>query len=137
MSRRQEKVASVVRRVVGEAIAQQLHDPRISPMTSITRVEITGDLQFATVWVSVMGSEGEQRTTIAGLEHAQGRLQSLLSRALAIRQCPALRFKLDEAIKRGFDTLRLIDQAMAELNQRQSDDPQDPHSDLQPPGESA
>ena len=137
MSRRQEKVASVVRRVVGEAITQQLHDPRISPMTSITRVEITGDLQFATVWVSVMGSEGEQRTTIAGLEHAQGRLQSLLSRALAIRQCPALRFKLDESIKRGFDTLRLIDQAMAELNQRQSDGPQDPHSDLQPPGESA
>ncbi|HUW82859.1 MAG TPA: 30S ribosome-binding factor RbfA [Phycisphaerae bacterium] len=137
MSRRQEKVASVVRRVVGEAIAQQLHDPRISPMTSITRVEISGDLQFATVWVSVMGSEGEQRTTIAGLQHAQGRLQSLLSRALAIRQCPALRFKLDQSIKRGFETLRLIDQAMAELDQRQSDDPQAPHSDSQPPGESA
>jgi ribosome-binding factor A len=134
MSRRQEKVASVVRRVVGEAIAQQLHDPRISPMTSITRVEITGDLQFATVWVSVMGTDSEQRTTIAGLQHAQGRLQSLLSRALAMRQCPTLRFKHDESIKRGFETLRLIDQVMADLNQRQS---QDPHSDSQSPGESA
>ena len=137
MSRRQEKVASVVRRVVGEAISQQLHDPRISPMTSITRVEISGDLQFATVWVSVMGSDSEQRTTIAGLEHAQGRLQSLLSRALTIRQCPALRFKLDESIKKGFETLRLIDQAMAELDRRQADDPQEPHSGSQTSGESA
>ncbi len=137
MSRRQEKVASVVRRVVGEAISQQLHDPRISPMTSITRVEISGDIQFATVWISVMGSEGEQRTTIAGLQHAQGRLQSLLSRALAMRQCPALRFKLDESIKKGFETLRLIDQVMADLNERQSDDSQGPHSDSQSPGESA
>ena len=136
MSRRQEKVASVVRRVVGEAIAQQLHDPRISPMTSITRVEITGDLQFANVWVSVMGTEGEQRTTMAGLEHAQGRLQSLLSRALAMRQCPTLHFKLDESIKKGLETLRLIDQAMTELNQRQPNEPQAPQADSQPPGES-
>ena len=136
MSRRQEKVASVVRRVVGEAIAQQLHDPRISPMTSITRVEITGDLQFANVWVSVMGTEGEQRTTMAGLEHAQGRLQSLLSRALVMRQCPTLHFKLDESIKKGLETLRLIDQAMTELNQRQPDEPQAPQADSQPPGES-
>ena len=136
MSRRQEKGASVGRRVVGEAIAQQLHDPRISPMTSITRVEISGDLEFANVWVSVMGSEGEQRTTMAGLQHAQGRLQSLLSRALAMRQCPTLCFKLDESIKKGFETLRLIDQVMAELNQRQSDESQAPHADSPPPGES-
>ena len=137
MSRRQEKVASVVRRVVGEAIAQRLHDPRISPMTSITRVEISGDFQFARVWVSVMGTEGEQGATMAGLQHAQGRLQSLLSRALAMRQCPTLQFKLDESIKRGFETLRLIDQVMAELNQKQSDEPQAPRCDSQPPGESA
>jgi ribosome-binding factor A len=132
MSRRQEKVASVVRRVVGQAIAQQLHDPRISSMTSVTRVEITGDLQFATVWVSVMGTEGEQRATMAGLQHAQPRLQSLLSRALPMRQCPSLRFKLDESIKRGFETLRLIDQVMTELNQRHPGH----HADSPPPGDS-
>lgn len=86
-------------------------------MASVTRVRVTADLQYADVWISVMGSPGQQRATLAGLKHAGGYLQALLARQLAARQCPVLRFRLDESIKRGFETLRLIDQAMAELGE--------------------
>jgi ribosome-binding factor A len=115
MSRRTEKIASLIRRVVSEAIVHHLNDPRVSPMASVTQVKVTQDLQFADVWISVLGTQGQERTTLAGLQHASGYLQGLLARALATRQCPLLRFKLDPSIKKSFETLRLIDQAMAEL----------------------
>jgi len=112
-SHRVERVASVVRMVVSDAIANRLSDPRISHMSSVTRVEVSGDLRYATVLVSVMGSDTEGRRTLAGLQHARGYVQSLLAKRLTLRQCPLLRFQLDESIKRGSETVRLIEQTMA------------------------
>lgn len=111
---RTERVGHVIREVVSEAIANRLNDPRIEPLSSVTRVEVTADLEHAKVWVSVIGSETVQRRTIAGLRSATGFVQGLLARELQIRTCPRLSFHLDESIKRGERTLRLIEQVMAE-----------------------
>jgi ribosome-binding factor A len=124
VSRRIEKVASTVRSVISEAIQRRLSDPRISPFTSVTRVAISRDLEFATVYVSVMGTDAEQRRTIAGLQHARGHVQSLLARELRIRQCPQVRFLLDDSIKKATETIRMLDQAMHEG--RDLDSPADP-----------
>jgi ribosome-binding factor A len=109
---RVERVSSEIRNVVGEAIVSRLSDPRISRFSSVTRVVVSPDLSFADVYISVMGTVGEQRRTIAGLEHARGRVQGLLARRLSVRQCPAIRFHLDESIKRGTETIRMIDEVM-------------------------
>ncbi len=111
---RTEKVASVIRRVVGEAISAQLSDPRISPLTSVTRVEVSADLMHARVRVSVMGSEAEQRRTLSGLTSARRFLQSLLAGELQTRTCPRLNFQLDPSIKGALETNRLIDESLAE-----------------------
>jgi ribosome-binding factor A len=111
---RPERVAHVVRSVVSEAITSRLNDPRIEPLSSVTRVEVTADLEYAKVWVSVMGSEAVGRRTIAGLRSATGFVQGLVAKELAIRVCPRLSFHLDESIKKGEQTLRLIEQVMAE-----------------------
>jgi len=121
MGYRPQRIASVVRRVVGEAISLRLSDPRIHSMTSVTRVRVSRDLQYADVYVSVMGAESDARTTLRGLQAAHGRLQSMVAKALPIRQVPVLRFHLDESIKRGFETLRLIEQSMAEIRQREAE----------------
>lgn len=112
---RPERVASVIQQVVSEAIAQKLSDPRIEPMTSVTRVDVSHDLEHAKVFVSVMGGDAVQRRTMQGLKSAAGLIQKLLAGELPIRQCPHLRFQLDESIKRAAETYRLIDEAMAEL----------------------
>ena len=112
MSYRTEKVASVIREVVGDAIARGLSDPRISPFASVTRVEVSGDLQHARVYVSVMGPAADQRTTLAGLDNAVGHVQRLLGRRLRIRHCPRIGFVSDDSIKKGDETLRMIDEAM-------------------------
>ncbi len=111
---RPERVGHVIRTVVSEAITNRLNDPRIEVMSSVTRVEVTADLEHAKVWVSVMGTEAAQRKTIAGLRSATGFVQGLVARELAIRTCPRISFHLDESIKRGDATIRLIEQVMAE-----------------------
>jgi ribosome-binding factor A len=113
-SYRPERVGNVIRTVVSDAIANRLNDPRIEPLSSVTRVDVTPDLEHAKVWVSVMGSESAQRKTIAGLRSAAGYMQKMVAEELSIRTCPRLSFHLDESIKRGEETLRLIEQVMAE-----------------------
>lgn len=111
---RPERVGNVIRNVVSEAITARLSDPRIEPLSSVTRVEVTSDLENAKVWVSVMGTAAAQRRTIAGLRSAAGYIQKMVAGELQIRIVPRLTFHLDESIKKGEQTLRLIEQVMAE-----------------------
>jgi ribosome-binding factor A len=120
-SHRPERVANVVRSVVSDAIANKLSDPRVEPFTSVTRVEVSGDLEYAKVWVSVMGSAVEQERTLKGLQSGRGFVQQLLSKELAIRVCPRLSFHLDQSIKRGAQTLELIERVTAEREEREVD----------------
>ena len=83
-SHRVDKIASTIREIVSDTIAHKLSDPRISPWTSVTRVEVAGDLQVAKVYVSVMGDQNSARTTMAGLNHAAGRIQRELARVLTV-----------------------------------------------------
>ncbi|UCD28444.1 MAG: 30S ribosome-binding factor RbfA [Planctomycetota bacterium] len=117
-SHRPERVGNVIRAVVSDAITNKLSDPRIEPMSSVTRVEVSGDLEYAKVWVSVMGESTVQRRTIDGLRSARGYVQGLLAKKLPIRHCPRISFHLDESIKKATETIRLIDEAMSELEAR-------------------
>jgi len=112
---RVERVACVVRSVVSNAIAHKLNDPRISPFASVTRVEVTADLEHAKVHVSVMGDAGVQNRTMRGLESAAGVIQRLLAKELSTRHCPHLSFHLDESIKKAAETIRIINESMAEI----------------------
>jgi ribosome-binding factor A len=123
---RPERVAHIVRAVVSDAISHKLSDPRIEPMSSVTRVEVSGDLEHAKVYVSVMGGEGAQRRTIAGLQSGAGLVQRLVGRELAIRRCPRISFNLDESIKKAAETVRLIDESLSETE-----------TDTDPPAEQA
>jgi ribosome-binding factor A len=128
MKHRPERVASIVRAVVSDAIAHRLNDPRIAPMSSVTRVEVSGDLEHARVYVSVMGDSAVQRRTVDGLRSAASVVRRMVGERLAIRVCPRLSFHLDESIKTGTETIRIIEQVMSELppdarNPSPGDDP--------------
>lgn len=112
MSYRSERVAHLVRDVVSEAIAARLSDPRILRFTSVTRVEMSGDLRYANVYVSVMGTDTEARTTMLGLESARGLVQGMLAKRLDMRTCPAIRFHLDRGLKIAIETIKRIDEAI-------------------------
>src|SRR5919109_4010989 len=88
------RVAEVIREVASETILFELQDPRIKGVT-VTRAEVSGDLQHAKVYVSLMGSPREQNLCLHGLRHAAGFIQSKLAKRLQTRYTPAVEFVLD------------------------------------------
>jgi len=107
------RVAEAVREVASETILFELRDPRVKLVT-VTRAEVSGDLQHAKVYVSVMGSDKEQQLTLRGLRHAAGFIQSKLARRLQTRFTPTLNFVLDMGVKNSIEMTRLINEALAE-----------------------
>jgi ribosome-binding factor A len=111
-SHRPERVAEAIREVVSSAILFEVADPRVKGVT-VLRAEVTGDLRNATVYVSTMGTESEQKLAMRGLQHAAGFLQSRVAARLQTRFTPALAFRRDEGVKKSIEISRLIDQALA------------------------
>jgi ribosome-binding factor A len=105
-------VGEAIREVVASAILFEAADPRIRDVT-VLRVEVTADLRQATAYVSVMGTEAEQDLALRGLKHAAGFFQSKVADRLQMRFTPALRFKLDDSVKKSVEMGRLIAQAIA------------------------
>ncbi len=107
------RVAEAVREVASETILYELRDPRVK-MVTVTRAEVSGDLQHAKVYVSIMGTPGEQKLTMRGLEHAAGFIQSKLAKRLQTRYTPVLHFVLDQGVKHSIEMTRLINEALAQ-----------------------
>jgi ribosome-binding factor A len=107
------RVAEVVREVAAETILLELRDPRVKQVT-VTRTEVSGDLQHAKVYVSVMGTPSEQQLTLRGLQHAAGFIQSKLAKRLQTRFTPVLTFVLDQGVKQSIEISRLIKEALGD-----------------------
>lgn len=115
-TRRQEKVARVVKEAVSDAIAHHLNDPRIEGFVSVTRVDMATDLRSADVYLSTFGKDdATQNKTFAAITHAKSRIQSLLAGRLQSKFCPVLHFYRDEKLKKTLETMKLIDEAANEL----------------------
>ena len=106
------RVAEVIREVASEVILFELRDPRVK-FTTVTRAEVSGDLQHAKIFVSVMGSERDQTLTLHGLRSAGGFIQSKLASRMKSRFVPVLEFVLDEGVKNSIEVARLLKEAMA------------------------
>ena len=107
------RVAEAVREVASETILYEMHDPRVKQVT-VTRAEVSGDLQHAKVYVSIMGSDKEQNLTMKGLRHAAGFIQSKLAKRLETRFTPVVTFVLDQGVKNSIEMTRLINEALSQ-----------------------
>ena len=93
---------------------RELSDPRLTGMPSITRVLVTKDLEYADVFVTVMGTPGQQTAALNALKHSAGMMRAKLTRLLSIRQAPFLRFQLDEGLKKELAVLDLLEKVRLE-----------------------
>lgn len=112
-NRRQDQLGQVITHELSDLMRLRMKDPRIG-FASITGVEVTKDLSYAKVFVSVMGTPEEQRETMRGLRHAAGFLRHELAQRLTIRHVPEITFELDESIARGARVIELLDQVSGE-----------------------
>lgn len=121
MDRRGGRVNHTIRRELGTLISEELNDPRLSPMTSVTQVEVNRDLSIAKAYVTVLGTDEERENSLEALRSAATRLQMLISQRIEIRKMPRLTFILDDQLQTGADMDQLIDKAIAEDSRRHSD----------------
>lgn len=89
------------------AILTELKDPRIQGVT-VTYVEVSDDLRYAKVHVSIMGEETQQRLSMKGLSSAAGFLQAKVAKRLELRYTPRLSFILDLGVKRSIEVARIL-----------------------------
>src|SRR5438128_9095597 len=107
------RVAEAIREVASETILFELRDPRVQGVT-VTRAEVSGDLQHAKVYVSVMGTTSEQQLCMHGLRHAAGFIQSKLANRLKTRFTPVIKFVLDQGVKKSIEVTRILNQERAQ-----------------------
>jgi ribosome-binding factor A len=112
-TRRTARVASVIREVISTAILQELRDPRIRNVT-VLGVEVSADVRYAKVSISVMGTDQEASLTLHGLESARGYLQSKVAARVKTRYTPELRFEIDRGIQKSFETARILKEVLPE-----------------------
>jgi len=106
-SLRKKRLEEQFRRDITEIIMKEIKDPRIG-FASITYVQLSKDMSFAKVGVSIMGNPREIRKTYEGLKSAAGYIQHLLSKRLTIRHTPKLSFKLDSSISDGVEMVDFL-----------------------------
>jgi ribosome-binding factor A len=109
-NRRKEQVGEAIRTEISEMLVRELRDPRLGFVT-ITDVEVTTDLRYARVYISVLGSSKEKATSLLALQHASGFIRTQLSHRIALRYMPELSFRLDESIERADRIMQLLREA--------------------------
>lgn len=130
-SSRAQRVADLIQRELATLIQMEINDPRVG-MISVTGVDVSKDLSFANVHVTVMspdsgagmsGSSGEEEQggldkldieeNINALNKASGYLRTLLAKRIKLRAVPRIQFHYDDSVKRGHRLSALIDKALA------------------------
>ncbi len=109
---RARAIASTVKKVVADALEHRLTDPRLGFVT-VTDVRVTGDLQHASIFYTVLGSAQEREDTAAALQSASGRIRSLVGAELAIRLTPTLEFIVDAVPETAAELEAALDKAHA------------------------
>ena len=110
------KLAGTIKKIVAGALESEIKDPRLGFIT-VTDVRVTGDLQQASVFYTVLGDDEARDNTAKALESAKGRLRSLVGSQLGIRLTPTLEFYLDAVP----ETAATLDRALHEAQQRDAE----------------
>lgn len=104
-------------------IQRELTDPRITGFPSVTRVKVAEDLSVADVYLTIMGTAGQQSAALNAIRHSGGLMRSRLTKELDIRQVPFLKFHIDEQLKKELAVMELlakVDEEKAEMQEREA-----------------
>lgn len=104
---RGEKVNTELKRELS-VLLREIKDPRVPKLVSVIKTEVTKDLKFAKIYVSVMGSEEEKKNAMKGLKNASSYLRREISHRLNLRATPELNFVLDNSIEYGNHIMDVI-----------------------------
>ena len=122
---RSDRVAAAMREEIATFLANDVKDPRIMGLVTVTAVEVSRDLRHAKVFVSVLGSDSQRAATFEGLDAVAGHLRGRVGRALRLRVAPEFSFKNDESIAHAAHIESLLAQVRQDLPKETSSSPSD------------
>lgn len=105
---RTNRISEEIRKLISNLIMNELKDPRVSKLTSVTHVETTGDLRYSYVYISAYDNHDKLLETIEALNKAKGFIRKEIGKNLKLRYTPEPIFKLDDSIKQGVYMSKLI-----------------------------
>ncbi|CAI8803526.1 MULTISPECIES: 30S ribosome-binding factor RbfA [Bacillus] len=111
MKLRANRVGEQMKKELGDIISRKIKDPRIGFVT-VTDVQVSGDLQIAKVYISVLGDEQQKENTLKGLAKAKGFIRAEIGQRIRLRKTPEITFEFDESIAYG----HRIDTLLHEIN---------------------
>ncbi|WP_456271505.1 30S ribosome-binding factor RbfA [Bacillus sp. AK031] len=118
MSHRSNRVGEQMKKELSDIIGRKIKDPRIGFVT-VTDVEVSGDLQQAKVYITVLGDEEQRENTLKGLAKAKGFIRSEIGQRVRLRKTPELIFEFDESIDYGNRIESLLKKIQDEPEEKQ------------------
>jgi len=106
------RINESVKEELSNIIRNEVKDPRIAPVVSVTEAIVATDLKTCKVMISVLGDEKAKEDTMEGLKSSSGFIRHMLAVNLNLRNTPELHFKLDESIEYGVQMSKRIDEVM-------------------------
>lgn len=115
MADRIVRISEEVKKEISNIIQNDLKDPRLPSLVSIISCNVTKDLRYAKVYISVLGSEEEKKNAINALKSAAGFIRRELGHRVQLRYTPEIHFELDTSIEHGFHISKLLDDAKKDM----------------------
>ena len=103
---RTRRIAEEIIKIVSTMLINGIKDPRINSLVSVTDVEVTSDLSYAYIYVSILG--GDEESTLDGLKSACGYIRREVGKNIKIRHTPEIIFKIDDSLLKGMYMDELI-----------------------------
>lgn len=114
-NKRINRISEEVKKTMSQLLYNGIKDPRINSMITVTNVEVTRDLSFANIYISVLGNKEDKNNALEGLESAKGFIRKEIGRNIDLRHIPEPRFHLDESIEQAIHMSELIKEINKDL----------------------
>lgn len=112
------RINGEVQRALSSIIREEVKDPRIDPLVSVTKVSVAPDLKTCKAYISVLGDRDALQRTVEGLKNAEGFIRSRLAADVNLRNTPQLTFIADDSIAYGVEMTGKIDALMRQEEER-------------------
>jgi len=117
-TQRTDRLNSLLKEVISEVIRKDVRNPHVNELVTVTRVDITKDLHYAKVYVSVIGEPAVKAETLTALQSAAGFIAVNSSKKVTMRYFPELTFKLDDSVDKHMRIATLLSEISAEKKSR-------------------
>ena len=116
------KIQGEMKRALSEIFFADVKDPRMSSMATVSRVQVTPDLKYAKVYVSVYDTDEKREATIAALTNAEAFIRSKVNAKIRMRRIPNMEFVLDDSIEYAVKMSKLIDDVIETIPDRSDEE---------------